>query len=292
MSTPLYVTFTMDCERIAAESPTGGPVSMESSERSISGFCDRLLDAGFPPTLFCVPELGEYHADTLRGYADKGVELAMHLHPQTFLNHQHDKYLGEYDRETQKQILGVGLDMLTKAFGTRPTSFRSGNDSANDETFGLLDEMGFTATSTSLPGRIAPNYAAMWEGAYPFVHWASGENRLETGSLPLIEFPLTTDRTRLTPNGQSYELRIEHGGLDDLHRRTLETVLPEMDHWELPLHAICALTHNMYDYANDDDRHARTVDDLVEWFRTESGREVIGATVAQVREHYVNVTHR
>ena len=39
MTREIYVVFTMDCERIASESPPGGPDTWELSERAIGGFC-------------------------------------------------------------------------------------------------------------------------------------------------------------------------------------------------------------------------------------------------------------
>ena len=68
---PLYVSFTMDCERIAQECSAGGPKTWALSERAIRGFCETLLAAGLPPTLFVVPETGERHQDLLRSLHER-----------------------------------------------------------------------------------------------------------------------------------------------------------------------------------------------------------------------------
>ena len=102
---PLYVTFTMDCERIAAESPPGGPATWELSERAIHGFCRMLLDKGFPPTLFVTPECARHHRELLRDLALEGVELGMHIHPQSLGDHRYDQYLGQYSYPMQQRII-------------------------------------------------------------------------------------------------------------------------------------------------------------------------------------------
>ncbi|MBU7004984.1 MAG: polysaccharide deacetylase family protein, partial [Theionarchaea archaeon] len=170
----LYVAFTMDCERIASESPPGGPETWELSERAISGYCDFLLESDLYPTLFIVPECAKKHRPLFGTLSRKGVELGLHLHPQSFDKHQYCKYLGEYERDDQLRIIGESRREFTRALGAEPKSFRSGNFSANDDTFPVLDSLGFLQGSVSDPGRNAPGFAATWMGACPDPHWVSG----------------------------------------------------------------------------------------------------------------------
>ncbi|MBN1640679.1 MAG: polysaccharide deacetylase family protein [Anaerolineae bacterium] len=201
MGAPLYVAFTMDCERIAAESPPGGPVSWELSERAIRGYCEALLAHGCPPTLFLTPECAARHAALLEGLAARGVELGLHVHPQSLGDGRYERYLGEYDPGGQREILDSAADPLAQATGARPRSFRPGNFSASDATYPLLYHLGFRQGSVSDPGRCSPQYAAEWVGAPPDPHYVDPTDRLRAGNLPFLEVPVTTDPARRRPNG-------------------------------------------------------------------------------------------
>ena len=289
MSEPLYVVFSMDCERIASESPPGGPETWELSERAIEAYTRTLIDAGFPPTLFCVPECGVRHADLLRDLRSAGADLGMHSHPQSFLDGRYDRYLAEYDRNEQREILAAGLEVLTSAFGDAPTSFRSGNLSASDGTYGLLVELGFTQGSNSLPGRDAPEFAANWVGAVRHPHWANARDRLVPGDLPFFELPITIHPTETTPGGGPLELRIEFGSFDEWHRPIIEAALDDMISSEAPFQTLCIFTHNFHDYADDTDPRTKTLRDIVAHLSAIDGRTVIPASLADLRGHYVNV---
>lgn len=105
MALPLYVVFTMDCERIGVESSFpggGGPKIWELSERAIRGFCRILLDKGIAPTLFLTPECAQQHNQMLRDFQSEGVELGIHIHPQSFGDHRHSGYLADYSEELQR----------------------------------------------------------------------------------------------------------------------------------------------------------------------------------------------
>jgi predicted deacetylase len=166
----------MDCERLKSECHCGGPESWASSEKSIQGFCETLLDAGIPPTLFVVPETAQQHSQLLCTLAGRGVELGMHLHPQCWQDHRYQKYLGEYDAATQKQLLVEAREMWIAAMGRQPQAFRPGNFSASDKTLGVLVELGFTHGAVTDPGRNIPDFYADWKNALTYVHWANHRN--------------------------------------------------------------------------------------------------------------------
>jgi hypothetical protein len=277
----------MDCERIARESPPGGPQDWGLSERAITGFCRRLLDADMPPTLFITPECGQYHQTLFRDLATAGVELGMHLHPQSFGDLSHTKYLGEYDAARQKELIGLGLAMLTEAFGTRPTSFRPGNFSANNDTFGILTELGFRQGSVSDPGRNSPQFAAVWVGAAPDVHWANRADKLKPGNLPFLEVPETTDLTKNHANGFPYELRIESGPFDSWQRPILDQALARMEREAVPLPTLCLFTHNYFEYGKDDTPQRQTLDQLIRHFDVlRDNYELTPATLTTIRTQY------
>lgn len=289
MPRKLYVTFSMDGERIKAESPPGGPATWELSGRAIESYCRTLLDGGFKPTLFYVPECAQYHANLVRDLDAAGVESGMHTHPQSFLDLQYEKYLGEYDREMQKYLIETGRDMLAEVFGKAPTSFRAGNLSASNDTFPVLAELGFRQGSSSLPERNAPNFAAIWTGAERYVHWTNADDMLRAGNLPLLEIPLTIDPYNFRDDGNPSELRIEHGGFEDFHLPILNAALEEMEKTDPPMCVVCIFTHNFIDYGNPEDPRAITLKKLIEHISALDGYEVVPANMADIRREWVRL---
>ena len=55
--------------------------------------------------------------------AERGAELGMHAHPQSMFDHRYTRYLGEYDAEMQREILGLTAETVAKAVGTKPGLF-------------------------------------------------------------------------------------------------------------------------------------------------------------------------
>jgi len=291
-TTELYVAFTMDCERIAAESPPGGPESWETSERAISGFCDTLLDQGITPSLFLTPECGNQHRRLLRKISRKGVELGLHVHPQSLGDHRYGRYLGQYDREAQRSIIGGAAESFRRTFGRRPGSFRPGNFSANEETFSVLVELDFRQGSVSDPGRNCPQFAASWRGSHPLPHWASAEDRLIPGNLPFLEVPLTTDPSRLHGNGFPYELRVESGNFDDYHRGIIEGALRHIRRNPGAFPALCLFTHNYFDYRDPGCQQAITLANIIDYLDTlRRDHEVRPVTLESMRQRFVEL-HR
>jgi len=284
MGTPLYVSFTMDCERIAAESPPGGPESWEVSERAIRGYCERLLAHGYKPTLFLTPECGGQHVEMLRRLAERGVELGLHVHPQSLGDHRYQCYLGEYDANMQREIIGLATEMLTRAIVVRPVSFRPGNFSANDETYGVLYDLGFRQGSVSDPGRRSPQYAATWEGTCPDPHYVDLHDRLGLGDLPFLEMPLTTDPQRRHPNGFPYELRIESGLFGDWHRPIIQRTLRRFEREQVSLRALCILTHNYLAYDRAEDARTVTLQGILDYLACME--DVVPVTLREAHEHF------
>ena len=249
MSRPLYLILAMDCERIAAESPVGGPTDWRLSERAIRGFTDVVFAAGLKATAFIMPETAARHRDLLLDLEDKGLELGMHLHPQSFDDHRYTEYLGAYDLAAQKTMLREAAEKWTAALGRAPTAFRGGNLSANDATYRALYEAGFRHGSVSSPQRLMPEYRAVWMGACPYAHYAHQSFRLVPGDLDFYEVPITVDPSRRRWQGKSAaEFRIEWYDAAG-HRRTIDAALADMLARDVPVMTLCSITHNMFNYA-------------------------------------------
>jgi len=284
----LYVSFTMDCERIGEHCIEGGPATWDLSERAIRGFCETLLDGGVAPTLFIVPETGEQHPQLFATLAKRGVELGMHLHPQCFRDHRYDKYLGEYDAKMQKFLVTEGLAQLTRAIGTTPRAFRPGNFSASDATYGILYDLGFRQGSLSDPGRHVPRYHAYWKTATPHAHWANSENRLAAGTLGFFEAPLTTDPNKRRANGFPYELRIESGSFDEWHRPIIEQSLARMEADKVEFRVLSIFTHNYFDYSDPANRRTQVLKDYLPYLHQLKDRYLVrGLTLADIRAEFV-----
>ncbi|OPX21482.1 MAG: hypothetical protein B1H02_07560 [Candidatus Latescibacteria bacterium 4484_107] len=283
----LYVCFTMDCERIKAFSPPGGPENWELSERAIRGFSEVLLAHDLVGTFFIVPETAHRHRELFLELEQKGFELGMHLHPQSFGGLQHKEYLGAYSFEEQVDLLSQAVEVWAEAFGKRPGSFRPGNFSANDATFRALYEVGFRQGSVSAPERVMPKYRAVWAGAYPYAHHVHPHFRLIPGDLDFYEIPVTEDWNRRAWGGKcALELRVEMAEIED-HRQTIDTRMADMVEKHIQIETIVAITHNFFEYSTPDDSRRKTLEGTAAyvWEAAERfGLEVCPATLEQVHK--------
>jgi peptidoglycan/xylan/chitin deacetylase (PgdA/CDA1 family) len=283
---PIYVAFTMDCERIIAESPQGGPTDWAMSERAISGYATRLLDQGYPPTLFLIPECAARHPELLGKLAERGAELGMHVHPQSIFDHRYTRYLGEYDAEMQREILGLAAKAVAKAVGKKPVSFRPGNFSANDATYDVLYELGFRQGSVSDPGRDVPNFAAVWKGAYLDPHYVDPTDKLIVGKLPFLEVPLTTDPEHRHPNGFPYELRLESGPFESWHKPIIEGTLKRWERDKTAFRALCIFSHNTYAYDDLSEPRTATLQQMLDYLGKMSGGKVTPVTLEAMHKEF------
>lgn len=283
----LYVTFTMDCERIEAFSPPGGPKTWDLSERAIRGFAQLLFNHRLVATFFIVPETAQRHRDLFLELQQRGFELGMHLHPQSFADQSHDEYLGAYSYEDQLDLLSQAAEAWAEALGRRPTTFRPGNFSASDGTFRALHEAGFRQGSVSAPERVMPGYRAVWAGADPYAHHAHPQFRLIPGDLDFYEVPVSEDWSRRIWDGKSaMELRVEAAGIQD-HRQTIDTRLTDMLEKDIPVKTIVCITHNVFDYTDATNAQRITLDAIAAyvWEAAErSGLQVCPTTLQQLHQ--------
>ncbi len=127
---PLYICFTMDVERIRAQSPGGGLASWDVSERSILTYSRLLNEQQYPVTYFIVPEAAEHHAELFRALQQRKNECGMHFHLESwrenYVNPSQWKTLGGYSSAQQREMLEVARDQVQGALGHKPTAFRGG----------------------------------------------------------------------------------------------------------------------------------------------------------------------
>lgn len=247
--TTLHLCLTMDVERIAMYSPTGGPRTWEDAERSVRSYCETLAAYDLPATLFIVPDAAMVQGALFRELErSTGAELGMHFHPQCWRDHYLNpaayEYLGGYAAEQQYSLLAAALEQTSEGLGARPYAFRGGNFSANDSTFAVLADLGFTHGSVSQPGRVAPQYRAVWAGADPDVHRAHRDFRLIAGDLDFVEVPLTSDRTRTNHWTGVGDVRFETASAQEIATAVRQEVQRQIATGAPFLHA-CLMTRDV-----------------------------------------------
>ena len=251
MSRKLLVCFTMDVERIASKSPSGGPETWESAERSVTDYCAILAQAGYQATLFIVPDTADKQAGLFRQLKQEGHECGMHFHAQSWKDNYKDPddhdYLGGYGPEEQYGLLKEAKEQCEKALGFSPVSFRPGNFSANDTTFRVLGSLGFTGGSVSQPGRCVPSYKAVWSKAPREIHRAHPAFRLVPGDLDFVEVPVTSDQTVEKHWTGVGDTRFEACDADTIIRAARAEIGHQIKE-KAPLQHLCFFTHNFADY--------------------------------------------
>jgi hypothetical protein len=292
MSEPLYVCFTMDVERVAAESPTGGPPTWEFGEASVRAYCELLAEHGYPATLFIVPDTAEKQARLFQEMQRYRHECGLHFHPQSWRDNYRNpaahEYLGGYGADEQRALVGEAKNQFEQALGFAAVAFRPGNFSANDVTFRVLEELGFRCGSVSQPGRCAPTVRAVWTGAVRSVHRAHRSFRLVAGDLDFLEVPATVDSTRTDHWTGVGDARIESWDVAAIVR-AMDDSLEWQRKNEAPLKHVCLFTHNFIHYGKEEavpDSRRKVLRELLETIPSVAARHglaPVGCTLSSLR---------
>jgi peptidoglycan/xylan/chitin deacetylase (PgdA/CDA1 family) len=282
----LNVIFTMDCEAIDELAAEGGPKDWDFCKRSIIGYCETLLKKNFKATLFIVPYTAEKHSRLLLELEHEGVELGLHYHPQDY---GYKDYLGAYDGDQQLAMVSEASNMWAEAIGKKPKSFRGGNMSANDYTFPVLERLGFSQGSLSMPGRNFTRVKANWKGSPMYPYHTNKANRLIEGNMEFMEVPSTVDWESAMWGGLTpLELRIEmvdaraHGFTIS---KNVERQLK--DNYFLPY--ISVLTHDIFDYSDKSEFRTHVLEgilDELEKCAENANLELNGTTLENFHQIY------
>jgi len=249
---PIHVCWTIDCEATQAAID-----DIALGIRSLRGFSELLLEEGCSGTLFVVPGDARAYPSLLRELAADGLQVGLHYHPQ---EEGHGDYCGAYTAEEQHSMYGRALEQFVEAVGIVPETFRTGNCSANDSTFPVTQDLGFTSCSHSMPGRNMPGLRSNWVNAPLSVHSAHRANRLLEGDMELVEVPVTTDPdSMLWSGGHPQDLRVELFDAKN-QRYMLDKVLArEQARPSGRVRTLVVLTHNIFDYADPGDFRRQTL---------------------------------
>jgi hypothetical protein len=255
----IHLIWTMDCEY--PRCPFGGPENWKIAESSIEGFLQVLLKYNQKATFFVTPEVIQKKFKVF-SRRNENFEIGMHLHPFDRKNKK-KLYLGQFEKDEQKEIIEKNRERWMQSAGFEPKSFRPGNFSANDSTFPVLVELGFTQGSVSSPYRKIKKFFAEWEGALFDPHHANEKTRLLDGNLEFFEVPVTVDPFRKKRiDGTSYELRIEWGDIPE-HIITVKNVLERFKKENPLVKSIVSITHNTFNYALKNSKYYITLEKLI-----------------------------
>ncbi|MBI3920124.1 MAG: polysaccharide deacetylase family protein [Armatimonadetes bacterium] len=281
----IHTAFTMDCEQLNENSSDGGPRDWALSERSIVGFADRLQERGFLATYFIVPQAAQQHAALFLELQSAGCELGLHLHT---LDQGRCEHLGGMGPGEQQRSLKEASDRWSNALGQSPRAFRAGNFSANDHTFPILADLGFTHASNSVPKRRYLSRRAMWDGSPPYPYWTHPGNRLLEGDLSLLNVPVACHPSKWRDPEQTvpYELRIE-GWESHQHREMIVGSLEWQSAEQARIVACVPFTHNTHDYADPNAEITKRLEgvmDLIEAQVERSGRQLVKTTLGGLHQ--------
>jgi len=212
----IFLVATMDCEPVRADIPEelreisqSGPADRQASEQSIRGYVEICASYSLPVTLLLHPEVAACHTGLLLDYEKRGHCLGLHLHPYKLSTSRYRCDLGAYSAAEQHRMISQAAARWQETIGHHPLFFRAGYFSANDMTYGVLEDLGFIGGSVSIPGRVLPEHQSVWIGAVDFPHRANTAFRLSPGQSSFVEMPVSVDYRRPIRRGAAGEVGYE-----------------------------------------------------------------------------------
>lgn len=274
----LYFNYSIDCELPARTPYTdgierepffGGPTTWDTAESSVRGFVDLMNRLGLQQgtSLFVYPDVARHQRALYRELAKAGVEIALHLNGLRYSRLKGDraKWLGAMSRAEQFEALRMARQDLEDAIGQPCLGYRACYGSANDDTFPILEELGFQWASNS-SGRCRQEFYADWSGNCRYPHRANREDKRLVGDMQLVEIPVTSGiRTFFNGNpNQPLDLRAEGlpsivGTKRERLREVIEENLLSMAQEGAAIRAIIGASHNTNPFADAASHQAQNV---------------------------------
>jgi len=245
-------------------------------ERATRGIVDIADRAGLAATLLVIPADLEASRTAYREAAEQGHEVGLHVHPA---DQGYEEFLGVYGPDTQRKIIDEAADRFAQVMGCRPKSICIGYGSANDYTYSVFVELGFTHGHISIPTRILPECASVWAGAPLDMHYAHPYNRVLPGWLDFVEIPQTLDPdSRMWGGKHPQDLRVELVDAKN-HWYTMAKAVDRQICANVPVRCIHIVTHNTYDYADPCNFRRETLETMIR-----HAREIVAAKSSAVRK--------
>jgi peptidoglycan/xylan/chitin deacetylase (PgdA/CDA1 family) len=277
MSGILRFAIQVDCESTqhALRDPALG-------ERAIRGLGEVFDETKTKGTFFVIPGDIEAHAAIYRELERAGHEVGLHVHAA---DQGQGEFLGDQSAEMQRAIIAEAIDRFSQSMGRKPSSFCPGYCSANDHTFGVLEGLGFSHGTVSMPTRNLPQCACVWGSSPLDPRYPHRYNRVLNGDVNFVDLPPTVDPdSRMWGGGRPLDLRVELVDAKN-HWYTIDKSVRRQIAQKTPLRQIHAITHNVFEYGDPKNFRRETYVGIVNAARQIAAREKLAfkaATLAEV----------
>ena len=279
-----YAAFQIDCEATQHAINDAG-----LGERASRGFADLLEGDGFRGTFFVIPTDIEASGKLYQELVQRGHEVGLHIHPAD-LGYQ--EFLGVYGLDEQLEIINIATDRFAQIMGYRPKGICIGYVSGNDYTFNAMVKAGFKHGMLSIPTRVLTSCASVWAGAPLDIHYANAYNRILSGTLDLVDVPLTIDpESRMWGGLHPQDLRIELVDAKN-HWYTIKKEVDRKIRCNSPVKYLLSITHNTFDYSDAGNFRTITLKKVLSHIRNivvDTGGMVKKATMADIAAFYRKV---
>ncbi|MBI4028458.1 MAG: polysaccharide deacetylase family protein [Verrucomicrobia bacterium] len=287
MKKQIFFTIQIDCESTqhALRDPALG-------ERAIRGLGDVFARTATKGTFLVIPGDIAVHAAIYKELEAQGHEIGLHLHPAEM---GMDEFLGVLSADAQRTVISEAMDRFAQAMGRKPLGFCPGYGSANDFTFGVLEELGFTHGLVSIPTRNLPQCACVWGNSSLDPRYPHRYNRVLSGDVDFVDLPPTVDpESRMWGGGHPQDLRVELVDAKN-HWYTMDKSVRRQIMQKTPLRQWHAITHNVFDFSDPRNFRRETYIGIVNGARQIAEREGLAfqpATLAEIAAAYRKVVPR
>ena len=277
----LLFNLQIDCEstQFALKNPALG-------ERAIRGLGEMLAETGTKGTFLVIPGDTAAHAGIYQELENAGHEVGLHYHPWI---EGRSEFLGLEGPEAQRELLAEAIDRYAQAMGARPYAFCPGYGSANDHTYGILEELGFTHGLVSIPTRDLPQCACVWGNSPLDPHYPHRFNKSLEGDVNFVDLPPTVDpQSRMWGGAHPQDLRVELVDAKN-HFYTIDKAVRRQLLGDTPLLQIHAITHNVFEFSDPKNFRRETYYGMVEAAKSIAARENVSfcaATLSEVAGRY------
>jgi hypothetical protein len=255
-------------------------------ERSTRGLAEVAVEEGLLATLLVIPTDLEASPALYRELARAGHEVGLHVHPA---DQGYGEFLGLYGPEDQGKIVAEAADRFAQVMGFKPKSVCIGYGSANDHTYPVLVELGFTHGHISIPTRVLPECASVWAGAPLDMHYAHPYNRILPGWLDFVEIPQTLDpESRMWGGKHPQDLRVELVDAKN-HWYTIAKSVDRQIREDTPVKLLHLVTHNIFEFGTAGDFRRETLVKMIRHVKAivvDKGGSLTAATLGSCAQDY------
>lgn len=158
-------------------------------EEGLPGILRILEEVGVPCDFFVTGDIFQRYPALVRDIVGRGFDVGCHG-----LDHHTDYYCLK-SLAWQMNAIGKATQVITDVLGIKPTMFRAPNFSANEDTLGVLETLGYQADSSVLPGRVVRKALVRkildFRGAPVEPYNPSSRDIRKRGTSAIVEIPVT-----------------------------------------------------------------------------------------------------